>query len=502
SSVSPVLNRVIAFIAVLLIAAGLTAPVHAQEPMARMSDATTLDQLTTADDFYTEYATVLRLYKAFFDRNPDVVGAKYWIRIYREGNDVASIATAFEQSQEFRNRYGTPTNEQFLENLYQNVLGRPSDAAGFAYWLGLLNSGQLDRGGVVQYVAGDTEFTDNNRFAGEENAKPGADRGAPIIGFDRDVSTRGFRNYASSSTAAWRIYTNASDIRIPSTHDSYSQPAYWLPSDGQKRPLLVVLHSWSSNYNQQLNVSFTRWADRNDWAMIAPDFRGANDDPQATGSDLVIKDIKDAVNFALANDDIDPTKVFMIGFSGGGFAVLNMAGEAPELFAGGIAWVPVYDLPEWYAYRLTVPRRHYVGQLQASCGGAPLPGTAAFDECKRRSPSDTIANAKAANIPLYIATGLQDTLVPTSQSFKAFDALVPPEDQFGPAIYSEVDRGRLPADLLGQKSGFAWFDSQDRPLLMSRTSGNVTLALFQGTHESLYEPGLEWAAKTAWQLER
>jgi hypothetical protein len=179
-----------------------------------------------------------------------------------------------------------------------------------------------------------------------------------------------------------------------------------------------------------------------------------------------------------------------------------MAGEAPELFAGGIAWVPVYDLPEWYAYRLTVRRRHYVGQLQASCGGEPLPGTAAFDECKRRSPSDTIANAKAANIPLYIGTGLQDTLVPTSQSFKAFDALVPLEDQFGPDVYAAVDRGILPAELAGENDGFAWFDAQDRPLLMSRTSGNVTLALFQGTHESLYEPGLEWAAKTAWQLQR
>ncbi len=496
------LKRTIAFLVLVLLTAGLTAPVNAQEPRARMSNAATLDQITTADDFYSDYATVLRLYKAFFNRNPDVQGAKYWIRVYREGNDIASIANAFEQSEEFRNRYGTPSNEAFLENLYLNVLGRPGDTAGVAYWLGLLNRRQLDRGGVVQYVAGDVEFTNRNRFVGESWAKPGADRGAPIIGFDRDISTRGFRNYASSSTEAWRRFTRATDIRIPSTHDSYQQPAYWLPSDGAKRPLLVVLHSWSSNYNQQLNVSFTRWADTNDWAMIAPDFRGANDDPQATGSDLVIRDIKDAVNFALANDDIDPTKVFMIGFSGGGFAVLNMAGEAPELFAGGIAWVPVYDLPDWYAYRLTVSRRHYVGQIQASCGGAPLPGTEAFHECKRRSPSSTIGTAKATNLPLYIATGLQDTLVPTSQSFRAFDDLVAPEDRFGPDVYAAVDRGVLPSELVGENDGFAWFDGQDRPLLMSRTSGNVTLALFQGTHESLYEPGLEWAAKTAWQLER
>ncbi len=494
-------KSVVAFLSIFLAVAGLSIPAGAQGG-TRMSQAGSIDQLTTAEDFHTDYADVLRLYRAFFNRDPDIGGAKYWIRIYREGNEISDIANGFEQSQEFRNTYGAPNNQQFLELVYTNVLGRGSDPEGLNYWLGLLNRGELDRGGVVRWVAANNEFADANRFAGEATAKPGADRGAPVSGFSRDVSTRGFRNYASTSSAAWANFTRASNIRIPSTHDSYQQPAYWLPSDGEKRPLLLVLHSWSSNYNQQLNVPFTRWADQNDWAMIAPDFRGANNRPEATGSDLVIKDIKDAVNWALANDDIDPTKVFMIGFSGGGFAVLNMAGEAPELFAGGIAWVPVYDLVEWYAYRLTVPRRHYVGQLQASCGGAPHPGTAAGNECKRRSPSDTIANAKANNIPLYIATGLQDTLVPTSQSFKAFDALAAPEDQFGPAVYAEVDRHRLPASLLGENDGFSWFDSQDRPLLMSRTSGNVTLSVFTGTHESLYEPGLEWAAKTAWQLER
>ena len=62
-------------------AAALTVPVQAQEIRPRMSDAATLDQLTTSDDFYTDYASVLRLYRAFFDRDPDVGGAKYWMSI-------------------------------------------------------------------------------------------------------------------------------------------------------------------------------------------------------------------------------------------------------------------------------------------------------------------------------------------------------------------------------------------------------------------------------------
>lgn len=491
----------------LLFLATIATPVAAADhdtkaPAARMVDAGTLDQLTTAEDFYQNYATVLRLYKAFFDRDPDIEGAKYWIYIYRRGADVSEIADQFARGAEFQNTYGQTSNAQFLDTVYGNVLDRGSDEAGTAYWLERLDSGALTRGGVVRWIAANEEFVNANRFPGEETAKPGADRAQEVTGISSFVGTRDFRNYSSSSTTAWSRYTDSDLVWIPATIDGSSQAAYWAPADGANRPLLVVLHSWSSNYNQQLNIPFARWADQNDWAMIAPDFRGANNRPVATGSDYVISDIKDAVNYALANDDINADKVFMIGFSGGAFAVLNMAGEAPELFAGGVAWVPVYDLVEWYAYRLTQPRRHYVGQLENSCGGAPHPGTAAGDECYRRSPSSSIANAKASNISLYIATGLQDTLVPTSQSFKAFDDLARPEDQFGQAVYDAVDRGVLPAELWGENDGNAWFDAQDKPLLMSRTSGNVTLNVFTGVHESLYEPGLEWMAKTAWIADR
>ncbi len=482
-------------------AAGLVAD-NDRPVAARMVDAQSLDEITTATDFYQNYADVLRLYKAFFDRDPDVAGAKYWIQIYRRGASISEIGNYFAVSDEFSNTYGQTTNQQFLETVYRNVLGRSPDPAGFAYWLDALQSRRLSRGGVVRWISGDTEFKNNNRFLGEDTARPGADRAQDVTGINRFVGTADFRNYGSSSSQAWATYTRARNVTIPSTIDAYQQPAYWLPADGPQRPLLVVLHSWSSNYNQQLNIPFARWADENDWAMIAPDFRGANNRPVATGSPFVINDIKDAVNYALANDDIDPDKVFMIGFSGGGFAVLNMAGEAPELFAGGVAWVPVYDLVDWYQYRLTVPLRHYRGQLEASCGGAPLAGTPAGDECYSRSPVSSIGNAKASKIPLYIGTGLRDTLVPTSQSFRAFDDLVAAEDRFGPEIHAMVDQHELPAELLGQKSGFASFDGQDRPLLMSRTSGNVTLAVFDGRHESLYEPGLEWMARTAWIADR
>ncbi|MBT8239713.1 MAG: hypothetical protein KJN63_00630, partial [Acidimicrobiia bacterium] len=41
--------------------------------------ATTIEELQFAPDFKPEHANLLRLYRAFFDRPPDLSGAKYWL---------------------------------------------------------------------------------------------------------------------------------------------------------------------------------------------------------------------------------------------------------------------------------------------------------------------------------------------------------------------------------------------------------------------------------------
>ncbi len=66
---------------------------------------------------------------------------------------------------EFALRYAdiaSDDHEAYLSRIYQNMLGRPPDPAGMAYWLALMESGQLDRASVVRYVALDTEFV--NRY--------------------------------------------------------------------------------------------------------------------------------------------------------------------------------------------------------------------------------------------------------------------------------------------------------------------------------------------------
>lgn len=134
-------------------------------PPGLIADASSLAEITHATDFQPAHADVLRLYWAFFIREPDVDGAKYWLGLFDQAVDLDTIAAQFAASQEFSNRYGVaPSNEQYVAIVYQNVLGRTADSSGFAYWLGLVESGQLGRGGVVRWIAANSEFISKHPY--------------------------------------------------------------------------------------------------------------------------------------------------------------------------------------------------------------------------------------------------------------------------------------------------------------------------------------------------
>jgi len=112
---------------------------------------------TTDDDPVTKSRshTIQRLYLAFFHREADEKGLNYWID---DPSSLNQVANYFATSNEFINRYGNLNNEMFVERVYMNVLGRSSDPKGKAYWLGLINSGELSRGEMMLYFADSAEF--------------------------------------------------------------------------------------------------------------------------------------------------------------------------------------------------------------------------------------------------------------------------------------------------------------------------------------------------------
>lgn len=115
--------------------------------------------------FRAEHGDVLRLYRAFFDREPDGSGARYWIDSYDRGASLDVIAESFTESAEFRNAYAGTSNAEYVRRVYRNVLGRDYDEAGYRYWLGLLDARRLTRGTLVRWVAANAEFVNRYPYA-------------------------------------------------------------------------------------------------------------------------------------------------------------------------------------------------------------------------------------------------------------------------------------------------------------------------------------------------
>lgn len=102
------------------------------------------DGMILALDIDGNAGQTYRLYQAAFDRTPDGAGLKYWINALDAGTvKLADMATLFVGSKEFSDMYGAaPSNATFLSKLYNNILHRAPDAAGYAYWLDVLDKKQ------------------------------------------------------------------------------------------------------------------------------------------------------------------------------------------------------------------------------------------------------------------------------------------------------------------------------------------------------------------------
>ena len=87
-----------------------------------------------------------RLYKAAFDRAPDLVGLGFWIKALDNGETALKMALEFNSSPEFISLYGANnSNDDYLNLLYNNVLDRDGDAGGHAFWLGHLDAATVTR---------------------------------------------------------------------------------------------------------------------------------------------------------------------------------------------------------------------------------------------------------------------------------------------------------------------------------------------------------------------
>jgi uncharacterized protein (TIGR01370 family) len=104
---------------------------------------------TVALDIDGNAGQAYRLYQAALDRTPDERGLAGWIKFMDEGGALKNMAQQFIDSQEFRTKYGTLDDRNFVNQLYLNVLDRNGEPAGIAGWVGGLANG-LTRADVLK----------------------------------------------------------------------------------------------------------------------------------------------------------------------------------------------------------------------------------------------------------------------------------------------------------------------------------------------------------------
>jgi hypothetical protein len=111
----------------------------------------------------TDVAQIGRLYKAALGREPDINGLNYWVDRWEEQLSLNQIANQFIESMEFSLRYGSPTDEAYVNALYLNVLGRLPDSGGFDYWIERLDLG-TSRADILQGFSDSQENRTNTEI--------------------------------------------------------------------------------------------------------------------------------------------------------------------------------------------------------------------------------------------------------------------------------------------------------------------------------------------------
>ena len=272
----------------------------------------------------------------------------------------------------------------------------------------------------------------------------------------------------------------------------------WRAEGKEPRPLVVALHTWSGSSSTRGKKTgklaaegYARLCQQKNFHMIYPDFRGPNWTPEALGSKYAVADIVAAVEWAKKNLPVDADRIYIIGGSGGGHMALLMAGRHPEIWAGVSAWCPISDVARWHEQcseyeKSGVPKwaSGYARHIEKACGNPPDPADMAS-----RSPVTFLANAK--NVPVNIGTGIHDGhtgSVPVSHALRAFNALAAEADRFGEADIEYITRHEnVPAGWPVPASDPAY-----PKLYLRRTSGSVSVSIFEGSHTILSAVGIEW----------
>lgn len=285
------------------------------------------------------------------------------------------------------------------------------------------------------------------------------------------------------------------EIKIVSTLDSAIQKAwFYKPKDTTPRPLLISLHTWSGDYNQK--DTLVKMVLEKDWIYIHPDFRGPNWTSKACCSKYALEDIDQAIDFAIAHANVDTSRIYVNGVSGGGYAALAVYMRSRHPIHTISAWVPISDLAAWFN-QSRIRKNGYSDHILACTGSAEK--ILNVDEAIARSPIYWRTPIRETRLHIYagVYDGIQGS-VPITQSINFYNKLVKDfkaRDQTDQI--NERDEGALvqPEEILYLLEHRKPLKNMgvigDRKICLQKEHNNISLIIFEGNHEMLPEVAFE-----------
>lgn len=273
-------------------------------------------------------------------------------------------------------------------------------------------------------------------------------------------------------------------VEIKSSKDNSVQKSYFYKSkSNEPKPLIVSLHTWSGDYSQNDNLA--EICKQKDLNYIHPDFRGANRTINSCCSELALTDIDDAITYAIRNSNVETTKIYVVGASGGGYATLCTFMESKHNIKKFSSWVPITDLTAWYNESKIRKNKYAENILDCTDSKNGLN----IENAKKKSPIYwNTPKEKLQNSKLTIYAGIYDGIqgsVPITHSINFYNKLLTDMSVSDTSKYV-TDSEKL--QLLEKREPIGEYgEIADRKICVKKQFGNLSLIIFEGNHEMLTE---------------
>jgi hypothetical protein len=183
-------------------------------------------------------------------------------------------------------------------------------------------------------------------------------------------------------------------------------------------PLAILLHGAGGNINQYNTPEWRNAADAHGYILALIEARtlislGYPASRLTFFLDGVLpsaQDVLDVIPVMQSRRLINPSRIYIGGYSMGGIGAMNIATQNPGVFAAAAPGVIISDLFQAVAYTTSQPIPSFATLLGGAAGASPITDTSWY----QNSPRFLLPNLM--HTPLTIVHGLSDALVPNAVS--------------------------------------------------------------------------------------